>query len=412
MRILMLSDVSLPRVNGVSTSIQTCRDDLRSMGHRCLLVAPHYPNSMPPGSDDGSDDDVVRIPSRPVPRDPEDRLPSWRLLNRWAQTIGPDEFDLIHVQTPFLAHYLGVRLSRRLAIPIVETYHTYFEHYLHHYVPLIPAVATRAFARMITVSQCHQVATIISPSPQMADALRAYGVRTPIETLPTGLPPTDFIPGDGAAFRRRLGIDVERPVALCLSRVAHEKNIDFLVRMLVHLRQQIPNILLLISGEGPAERHLRALVARLGLQRSVLFLGYQDRTSDLRDCYRAADVFVFASRTETQGLVLLEAMAQGTPVVSTAVMGTVDVLANAGGALIVPEDEQRFAAGVAALLGDRDQREILSRRGIEYAGRWASRPIAQQLVRIYEQTLRANSRPAEAVIKSSARAMPPGAGLP
>lgn len=390
MRILMLSDVSLPRVNGVSTSIQTCRSDLQALGHRCLLVAPQYPLAAPAEHDT----DVVRIPSRPVPRDPEDRLPSWRLLKRWSQTIGPAEFDLIHVQTPFFAHYLGVSLGRRLGIPVVETYHTYFEHYLHHYVPLIPSALTRAFARKITVSQCHQVDTVISPSPQMAAALRAYGVRTTLATLPTGLPPGDFVVGDGAAFRRRCGIDAARPVALCLSRVAHEKNIDFLVRMLVQLRRQVPDILLLISGEGPAEGHLRSLVERLGLERSVMFLGYQDRKAALSDCYRAADVFVFASRTETQGLVLLEAMAQGTAVVSTAAMGTIDVLTNAGGALIVPEDEQRFATAVAAVLGDRQQRDQLSQRGLEYARRWASRPIAQQLVGIYERTVAAHPRSA------------------
>ena len=154
----------------------------------------------------------------------------------------------------------------------------------------------------------------------MADALRDYGVKTPIEVLPTGLPPAAFGAGNGAAFRAQFGIPAQRPVITFVGRVAHEKNIDFLLQMLVELRRRVPDVLMVIAGEGPAEQHLRGLVARLGLEAQTLFIGYLERTRGLLDCYRAADALVFASRTETQGLVLLEAMAQGTPVVSTAVM--------------------------------------------------------------------------------------------
>jgi glycosyltransferase involved in cell wall biosynthesis len=169
--------------------------------------------------------------------------------------------------------------------------------------------------------------------------------------------------------------------------VAHEKNIDFLVRMLAALRAQCPDVLFVIAGEGPAQEHLRRLVASLGLEPSVLFLGYMERHTALKDCYHAADVFVFASRTETQGLVLLEAMAQGTPVVSTAVMGTVDVLTGASGAIVVPEDEQTFATAVAGVLRDPAQRAALSPLAVQDARRWASAAMAARLVALYEQVI-------------------------
>lgn len=312
---------------------------------------------------------------------------SWRASVRWAKTLRPEDVDIILVQTPFLAHYLGLRLARRLGAPIVETYHTYFEHYLHHYLPVVPSVLTKAVARHFTVSQCHQVQTVIAPSPQMADALRTYGVRTPIEVLPTGLPSSCFAEGNGARFREQQGIAPTRPIALYVGRVAHEKNIDFLVRMTSRLREKVPDVLLVIAGEGPAESHLRKLVAEAGLSVNVHFVGYLHRTTTLLDCYSAADTFVFASRTETQGLVLLEAMAQGTPVVSTAVMGTADVLRGVKGAVVVPEETEAFAEGVASVLRDPLRRAELSRWAREDAARWASRAMAERMLKIFERVI-------------------------
>jgi 1,2-diacylglycerol 3-alpha-glucosyltransferase len=382
MRILMISDVYFPRVNGVSTSIQTFRTDLLALGHRCVLVAPDYPG---PRADDG--EAMIRIHSRAVPRDPEDRLFSRSRLLALTSQLRRLRFDLVHIQTPFAAHYAGVELARRLGVPTVESYHTYFEHYLQHYVPALPPRLLQSLARRFTVSQCHQVDAVVSPSRQMAEALRAYGVTTPIEVLPTGLPAERFTLGEGARFRARHGVPARRPLALFLGRVAHEKNIDFLIRMLALLRTRVPDVLLVIAGEGPAEAHCRARVAALGLGEQVMFVGYLDRRGGLADCYRAADVFVFASRTETQGLVLLEAMAQGSPVVSTAMMGTVDVLAGAEGALVVPEDETAFAAAVESVLKDPARRAELGERARQDARRWSSRLMADRLVSFYSGVL-------------------------
>jgi glycosyltransferase involved in cell wall biosynthesis len=380
MRILKISDVFFPRVNGVSTSIQTYIGDLQSLGHHCTLVAPLYPH--PPETPDH--ENLLRIPSRPVPLDPEDRLLKWRHFIDWGNSLKPGDFDLIHIHTPFTAHYGGLRIARRLNLPIVETYHTYFEHYLHHYAPFLPARMTKSFARRLTVSQCHQVNSIISPSPQMAEALRAYGVQTPIAVLPTGIPEKAFVRGDGARFRAEHGISTDRPVALYVGRVAHEKNIDFLLHMCVRLRELLPNILLIIAGEGPAEAHVKALTTHLGLAPNVMFVGYMDRAATLLDCYSAADIFTFASRTETQGLVLLEALAQGTPVVSTAVMGTADVLRNAKGAIKSVEEIETFAQHCASLLNDRNLRDTLAAQAPDDAKEWSSRVMALRLIAIYE----------------------------
>jgi glycosyltransferase involved in cell wall biosynthesis len=130
---------------------------------------------------------------------------------------------------------------------------------------------------------------------------------------------------------------------LHVGRVAHEKNIGFIIDVLERVRRDVPDVLLVLAGEGPALRALARRVEVLSLSRHVEFVGYLDRTSTLLDCYASANVFVFASNTETQGLVLLEAMACGTPVVSTAFMGTAAVLEHAEGVVVVDEHVGRFA---------------------------------------------------------------------
>lgn len=382
MRILKLSDVYFPRVNGVSTSIQTFRAALERLGHEVDLVAPAYPGSVEP------DPDIERVPSRPVPRDPEDRLMRYRsLLAAGRRLAAARRCDLIHVHTPFLAHYAGLRLGRELGLPVVETCHTHFEEYFHHYLPFLPAGVLRFAARRLTVSQCNAVDALVVPSRAMLSVLRRYGVATTAEVIPTGLDLTRFRGGDGARFRQAHGIEPGRPVLAHISRVAFEKNIDFVLRAFARVRSVRPDALLLIAGEGPAEAHLRALAARLGIAEGVRWAGYLDRGGALLDCYRAADVFVFASRTETQGLVLLEAMALGVPVVSTAVLGTAEVLEGAEGALVVGEEEGAFAEAVLGLLADPALRARLSAGGRATAARWSAESLAARLAGLYAGVL-------------------------
>jgi 1,2-diacylglycerol 3-alpha-glucosyltransferase len=382
MRILKISDVFFPRVNGVSTSIETFRRDLTALGHEVVLVAPSYSRGAadPPGAADPS---VRRVPARAVPQDPEDRIMSWGGLRLALGALAQSQFDVVHIHTPFLAHYAGLKFARAQGTPVIATYHTLFEEYLHHYVPLLSRRITGAVTRRFSRSQCNQLDAVIAPSQAMQQALLAYGIHKRIEILPTGLPADRFQAGDGGAFRRRHGFRQEQPLLLFVGRAAHEKNIGFLLEMMLELRKRSPDALLLIAGEGPAAHSLRAQATRLGLDGSVRFLGYFDRRGELQDCYRAADVFVFSSLTETQGLVLLEAMAQGVPVVAIPRMGTIDILGPGLGCRHAPNDRQGFARVVHDLLADPDARSALGAQALEYAHTWASIRMAQRLSALY-----------------------------
>jgi len=382
MRALMISDVYFPRVNGVSTSIQTFRRDLATLGCETWLIAPQYPQAW--------DDDarVLRQPSHYLVFDPEDRMLSPRTALRACLDVA-SRCDVLHVQTPFVAHWIGMKVARRLGLPVIETYHTFFEEYLHHYMPLLPAAAARAFARGISRRQCNAADAVVAPSAQLAEVLTTYGVTRPLRTIPTGLDLREFEGGDGAAFRAHHGIAADRPVMLLVGRVAHEKNIDFLLRVLDEVRRSVPNVLFVIAGEGPALAPLRRTVEQAGLEASTLFVGYLDRRAALLDCYRAADVFVFASRTETQGLVLLESLALGVPVVSTAVLGTKEVLRDATGAIVVPEDVAEFAAAVIGVLTQPQLRAKLASVARTFVERrWSSAEMARRLLELYGEVVR------------------------
>lgn len=392
MRILMISDVFFPRINGVSTSIKLFRQTLLAMGHDVTLIAPDY---APAYVSQDKEEGIFRIPSRKVILDPEDRMMSRKAIMDLLPELREANFDLVHIHTPFIAHYAGVKLAKELGVPCVETYHTFFEEYLYHYFPLVPKSWMRYMARHFTRNQCNSVDKVITPSTAMHEVLVQYGVTTDAEIIPTGIELSELRSGQCGLFRDKHNIDQGRPVIVHVGRVAHEKNIDFLLIMLTYLRKKVPDVLMVIAGEGPALEHLKKETTRLELDDYVKFIGYLSRDSELLDCYCSGQAFVFASRTETQGLVLLEAMALGVPVVSTAVMGTKDILAPLKGALVSVETPDMFADNVYRVLSNPDLHDRLSNEAIEYVKEWTAPEMADKLIAFYKNLLKEKKQKAD-----------------
>ena len=386
MRVLMISDVYFPRINGVSTSIQTFHTALARLGVHVTIVAPDYP-----GTDREADAsaDIVRLPSRAVPLDPEDRLMQWRLLAQLDRRLAGADFDLVHVQTPFAAHYAGLRLARARGIPCIATYHTHFEEYLSHYIRFLPRSALRCAARALARHQCNALDAVVVPSQPMAATLRNYGVTRPLHVIPTGLPEAQFLRGDGERFRQVWGIAPERKVALFVGRAAFEKNIGFLLEMTAMARRQQPHLMLVIAGEGPALPALRRKAADLRIEDHVRFVGYLPRETALRDCYAAADVFTFASLTETQGLVLLEAMAIGLPVLAIPALGAAEIIHPARGAIPAAETVEGFALQLVALLSRPTKLLIMADEAVDFAREWDAETQGARLAALYRQLVRA-----------------------
>ncbi|MBK7022629.1 MAG: glycosyltransferase [Sulfuritalea sp.] len=386
LHVLMLSDVYFPRVNGVSTSIQTFRGTLAGLGVRVTVVAPDYP-----AADSAADatDGILRLPSHAVPLDPEDRLMRWSSLADLDRRLANADFDLVHVQTPFAAHYAGLRLARARGIPCVATYHTHFEEYLFHYVRFLPKSALRLAARALARRQCNALDAVVVPSQPMAATLRDYGVAKPLHVIPTGLPESQFLRGDGQRFRETWDIAPERKVALFVGRAAFEKNIGFLLEMTALARRQRPNLMLVIAGEGPALPALRRQAAALGIEDHVRFVGYLPRDGALRDCYAAANVFTFASHTETQGLVLLEAMAIGLPVLAIPALGAAEIIKPGRGAIAAAETPEGFAEQLVGLLNRPTRLLIMADEAIAFAHEWNAASQGARLAALYRRLPRA-----------------------
>ena len=385
MNILMVSDVYFPRINGVSTSIQTFKNEFEQLGHQVSLIAPDY------NHESKSDEKhIYRISSRAIPYDPEDRMMSYKAILRLSSMLEKQNFDLIHIHTPFVAHYAGVKLGKILNIPCIATYHTLFEEYLYHYIPLVPKQILRFFARRFSSSQNDQVQGVIAPSSIIVNLLKEYGVQNNITIIPTGIDSKKFATGNPDNFKSTHNVPANKRILLNVSRIAFEKNMGVLIEMLQYVKQEIPDIHLVIAGEGPAKKSYMELANKLGLNDTISFVGYLDRDTELVDCYHSADVFVFSSKTETQGLVLLEAMAAGTPVVSVAEMGTRDVLKDCLAAKITTGEVRDFAEKVISVLKNQDILNSLTSEAKPYAATWDSTALAKKMLEFYQIVLNSN----------------------
>jgi len=381
MNICLVTDTYLPRVNGVARSVQSFAQQFREQGHRVWIFAPEFPDFK------DQEPDVVRFPSRYLSFDPEDRLANMKHpgSKELVAHLADYKFDIIHNQTPFALGTASVKWARQLHIPIIHTYHTLFEAYVHNYIKWVPEFAGHAAAAWFSRWYCNKHDLIIAPSSPMAEALKGYGVKVAIGINPTGIDLTPFKKLDGERMRQKLGFAKDDIMLLAMGRVAKEKNLPFLLDVLERLIPLQPKARLVIAGQGPALAAITAEVAQRKLQDKVVFIGYLDR-KDWADLYAAAELHLLASVTETQGMVLTEAMAAGTPCVAVAAMGVKDVMADGGG-LAVRLDLTEYTNAVVRLLTDKKLYAEKLEEAKRQAQNWSIQAKAKELLGKYEKLI-------------------------
>lgn len=336
MRIGIFSECYHPIQNGVVASIDALCDGLRAAGHDAIVVAPtvRAAELMP----------AVCVPSLPLPTRTAYRLVLPLLDARKRARV--KSFSIIHTHSPFVTGWMGVRYARRFGLPLVFTYHTRLEEYAH-YVPF-ERNATRRAASTLTRTYANLADTVIVPTPSMETRLRALGVSAPIAVVPTGLDVARFAAGRrDPEWRRNLGVGEDGRIVLLVSRLAREKNVELAFASLAALKD--PRVHLVLAGDGPERPALEAATEAGGIASRVHFVGHVPREA-LPDVYASADAFVFPSTTETQGLVLAEALVAGLPVVAVDTPATRDVVAETGS--LVPSDPAAVAAALRETLSD------------------------------------------------------------
>ncbi|GAC1429494.1 MAG: glycosyltransferase family 4 protein [Candidatus Velthaea sp.] len=334
-----------PIVNGIVASIDTLRCGLEASGVAVTTIAPRFPDFIDEG------DAVVRIPSLPLPTPTAYRLCLPFVRNADRERVA--DLEIVHTHSPFVTGWMGANYARRRGLPLVFTYHTRIEAYAHYFP--FERRTIEAAAVQLTRSYANSADAVIVPTSAMESRLRELGVHAPIAVVPSGIDVAHFAAGRrSAAVRALLGADEDTPLALVVCRLAKEKNLELAIDALA--RSRVGGARLAIVGEGPHRLALEERVFRAGLAGRVRFVGALPPAA-LPDVYASGDAFVFPSTTETQGLVLAEALAAGLPVVTVDTPTARDVLG--ASARLVPNDAEAFAAALdAAVAGGRDQSAV------------------------------------------------------
>lgn len=383
MKIAMFTNTFTPHVGGVARSVQGLVDELQRLGHRVLVVAPRFENL------DENENDVLRIPAvqhfngtdfslpMPVP------MKVSRVLNNFRP-------DIVHSHHPFLLGETALRIAVSCDVPVVFTHHTRYEQYTH-YLPGDSA-PLKNFVIDLVNGYCNLCNAVVAPSKSIADMLVEQGVQPPIKVIPTGVDPLYFAGPEEESWRNRLGIPKDVFVVGHVGRLAPEKNLTFLGDSVCNFLLQNRAAHFLLIGEGPAREELIAAFIREDLQNRIHLQGVIDRRS-LTNAYNCMDVFVFSSQSETQGLVLAEAMAAGTPVVAIDAPGVREVVVDTeNGRLISIDELSSFVQALhwVAQLPD-DQRSLLRQNARQTAEQLSLENSVKKILDLYSKCISAES---------------------
>jgi len=379
MRIGIFSECYHPTLNGVVVSVDTFKCDLEKMGHEIFIFAPRTRNFQ-----DEDPTHIFRYPSLTWfgPNDYPIGIPFFApSIKKKAGGLG---LDIIHAQ-----HSLGMisaqalKIGHLLRIPVVHTYHTLLTDYIHW---KIGAGLGRWYVKTMSTRYCNSCDQIVTPSPSMKKIVQSYGVATPIEPIPTGIEIEAF----GQPFSRdelyeKWGVPKDKKLLLYLSRVATEKNIDFLFEAIGNLAKKRNDFHLLIAGGGKELPDFKKKAVRLGIEKVTTFTDKQAK-KDAEKIFGAADIFVFPSITETQGIVIAEAMAAGVPAVAVGILGPTDIIKEGEDGFLTPLKVDEFSSRIEQLLDDESLRKKMGAQAKINARAYSTISCAQKMEKLYVET--------------------------
>lgn len=375
MKIGIYTEIYKPVLNGVVVSVDSFREQLRARGHEVYIFTPSYMRYLDPY--------VLPFHSLPLPT----RTP-YRLATPFLVEGRVPELDVIHAQTPFMTGLMAFTHARRADLPLVFTYHTRLVDY-HHYLPLSPSLS-KDFLVWVSRTFSNMADRVIVPAAPIKTLLESYGVRTPIDVVPTDVRLRPAPPEEGARVRAALGIPADHRVLLYVGRLAREKNLGLLLD--AYARARTPDTHFVLVGDGPSREWLARQIEEQGLGETIHLAGAVDH-GDIPAWYRAADLFVFASLTETQGLVIEEALQLGVPTLAVGAGGVIDAAGRwAGGRLIEPSEDaavltERFSDALHDVLGGGALAALRLAAESNLRGHGSDDPSTSRLISVYEAAI-------------------------
>jgi 1,2-diacylglycerol 3-alpha-glucosyltransferase len=387
MKICMMTNTYLPHVGGVARSVSTFAEEYRKLKHQVLVVAPEF-EGKPLTKRAAAIVERVAAIQNFNGSDFSVRLP---LAATLSERLDAFQSDIIHTHHPFLLGDTALRVAATKNVPVIFTHHTRYEDYTH-YVPF-DSPALKQVAINLSTEFANLCDGVIAPSESIAKLIKKRGVTSPVRVVPTGIDVQAFAAGDGARFRKKFKIPAKAFVVGHLGRLAPEKNLGYLAEAVALFVKKIPGARFLVVGGGPSEDDIKAVFAKHGAEKQLILAGKHSGRS-LADAYNAMDVFAFASFSETQGMVLAEAMAAGRPVVALNASGVREVMRHGknGFMLSARAPARTFAAHLERLHADPKLRRSFSREARRTAEDFSKEHCAGLALAFYEDVRKATRR--------------------
>ena len=385
MRICHFTNTFLPHVGGVARAVQTLLEDQRRARHRVLVVAPEFDEGLAPRRIERS---VVRIPAFTHFNDSDFsvRIPFAATL---SQRLAKFRTDIIHAHHPFLLGDTALREAASRQVPIVFTHHTLYEQYTH-YLP-IENEAAGDIAAGIATRFANNCSAVIAPSRSVADIIRSRGVEVPVHVIPTGIDCRQIAQGEGARARKRWHIPSAAPLIGHLGRFAVEKNLPYLAEAVARALKRNRQAWAMFVGDGPTRTGMERIFNRARVAERVIFTGRLSGRR-LHDACAAMDLFAFSSKSETQGLVLAEVMASGTPVIALNASGAREVVRDRHNGRLLPADAtiEHFARALSGTVRSPESRRRWSEAARRTAMEFDRSRTDDKLQRLYRQLIEEN----------------------
>lgn len=384
MKIGVFTDSFRPYTSGVVRSIELFTREFNQRGHDVFIFGPDYPAMHPP-----KEEGVFRFISVPWPTMPEFTLPI-PISIHLSTTIKEIGLDIIHAHSPFLLGRLGARAARRHKLPLVFTFHTLYDQYVHYFP--IAEEASKQVVQAIGRDFCNRCNMVVAPSQLVVNYLRRIGVEAPIVNIPTGIELEEFENLDTNWLKDNYGIKPEEKALLFVGRLGQEKNVVFLLKAFQNVLKQHPEVHLVLVGKGPQENFLRQMCYQIGISNKVTFTGVLPRSSIVH-CYASAYMFVFPSVTETQGLVIGEAKAAGLPTVAIKAFGPAEMVEDGEDGILTEPVMTQFSEAIIKLLDDDALYNYMKGKALQNAPLISSACSAENMLEVYQDLLDDNAYP-------------------